>query len=104
MAVSIIFQNNRYQNDYHQYVADTPEDVKKIRVSPSDMGSEVYVISEKKTYILDSKRTWHVKLVNTSGSGSGSGGDGVVDGGTIECDHNHVDESTIWEPLPEPTE
>ena len=99
MAVSIIFQNNRYQNDYHQYVADTPDDVRKIRVSPSDMGSEVYVISEKKTYILDSNRTWHVKLVNTSGSGNG---DGVVDGGTIECDHNHVDESTIWEPLPEP--
>ena len=100
MAVSIIFQNNRYQNDYHQYVADTPDDVKKIRVSPADMGSEVYVISEKKTYILDSNRTWHVKLVNTSGSGSS--GDGVVDGGTIECDHNHVDENTIWENLPEP--
>jgi hypothetical protein len=100
MAVSIIFQNNRYQNDYHQYVADTPDDVKKIRVSPSDMGSEVYVISEKKTYILDSNRTWHVKIVNTSGSGSG---DDIVDGGTIECDHNHVDESTVWEPIPEPS-
>ncbi len=101
MAVSIIFQNNRYQNDYHQYVADTPDDVRKIRVSPSDMGSEVYVISEKKTYILDSNRTWHVKLVNTSGSGNGGvNGDGTVDGGTIECDHNHIDESTIWGTLP----
>lgn len=108
MAVSIVFQNNRYQNDYHQYVADTPDDVKKIRVNPSDMGSEVYVISEKKTYILDSNRTWHLKLVNTSGSGSGNGGvdadgDGIIDGGTIECDHNHVDENTVWDNLPEPS-
>ena len=61
MAVSIIFQNNRYQNDFHQYVADTPDDVKKIRVNPSDMGSEVYVISEKKTYILPKKT---VKILN----------------------------------------
>ena len=90
MAVSIIFQNNRYQNDYHKYVADTSEDVKKIRISPSDMGSEVYVISEKKTYILDSKRTWHAK------SGNSNGDD------TIECDHNHVDENTVWGTLPEP--
>ena len=68
------------------------------------MGSEVYVISEKKTYILDGNRTWHLKLVNTSGSGNGgvdADGDGIIDGGTIECDHNHVDESTIWGTLPE---
>lgn len=101
MAVSIIFQNNRYQNDYHQYVADTPDDVKKIRVTPADMGSEVYVISEKKTYILDSNRTWHLKVVNTTGSG-GTGDNNDVDGGTIECEHNHVDENTVWESLPEP--
>ena len=71
-----------------------------MKVSPAEMGSEVYIISEKKTYILDSKRVWHVKLANASGSGGTE--DGVVDGGTIECDHNHVDENTIWENLPEP--
>jgi hypothetical protein len=49
------------------------------------MGSEVYVISEKKTYILDSKRVWHAKA------------DG--DNSVIECDC--VEESTIWEQIPE---
>lgn len=93
MAVSKIFQNNRYQNDYFYFVADTPEDVKKIRVSSTYFGSELYVISEKKTYILDSKGVWHPKGNSNFGTN-----DGVLDGGTIECDC--VEESTIWEDLP----
>ena len=79
MAVSKIFQNNRYQAFYFQYVADTTEDIKKIKVSTSHMGSEVYVIETQKTYILDSKGVWHSK----------------VDNDTIVCDC--VEESTIWQ-------
>lgn len=85
MSVVKTFQNNRYSTTYNKYVADTVEDVKKIKVGPSLMGSEVYVIANKKTYILDSKRTWHSKRDN--------------DGDTIECDC--VEESTIWDPIPE---
>ena len=96
MAVSKIFQNNRYQNDYIYYVVDTPEDVKKIKVTSAYLGSELYVISEKKTYILDSKGVWHPKAENKSGSGSDD--DFVFDGGTIECDC--VEESTICEDIP----
>ena len=50
------------------------------------MGNEVYVIQTKKTYILDSKGIWYSKK------------DG--DDSTIECDC--VEESTIWEELPNP--
>lgn len=77
-----LFQNNRYQADYVKYIADTAEDVKKIRVTPSQMGNEVYVIATKKTYILDSCGIWHSK----------------ADGEIIAC--NCVEESTIWEELP----
>ncbi len=86
MAFAKVFQNNRYQAYYVQFVADTVEDVKRLPVSQLSMGSEVYVISEKKTYILDSKRVWHAKAEN--------------DDSVIECDC--VEESTIWENLPEP--
>ena len=85
MASVKIFQNNRYQSHFVQFVADTPEDVKKLRVSSLSMGSEVYVISEKKTYILDGKKTWQAKAEN--------------DDSVIECDC--VEESTIWEQIPE---
>ena len=88
MAYQKVFQGNRYTNNYHEYVADTAEDVKKIKVVPKqNMGCEVYVIETKKTYILDSKGAWHPK----------SG-----DGDSIECDC--IEESTIWEDLPNPVE
>ena len=83
MSAQKLFQGNRYQNSFIMYVADTAEDVKKIKVSSAHMGSEVYVIETKKTYILDSKGTWHSK----------------ADDSTIECDC--VEESTIWEDLKE---
>lgn len=88
MAFQKIFQGNRYTNNYHEYVADTPEDVKRIKISPSgqNMGCEVYVISTQKTHILDSKGVWHPK---------GEEGD------TITCDC--VEELTIWEDLPNST-
>lgn len=83
MAFSKLFQNNRYQANYIQFVADTAEDVKRIRVSSSHIGSEVYVIDTKKTYVLDSKGVWHSKVAG--------------DGDQIICDC--VEESTIWEDL-----
>ena len=78
-----LFQNNRYQAGYTEYIADTADDVKKIKVTAVQMGSEVYVIETKKTYVLDSKGTWHSKN---------------GDGDTIICDC--VEESTIWEEIP----
>lgn len=81
-----MYQNNRYQSHYVRFVADTAEDVKKLRVADLAMGSEVYVIQEKRTYILGSDEVWYSKAVN----------DDVV----IECDC--VEESTIWEDLPQP--
>ena len=44
MASIKVFQNNRYQSHYVHFVADTAEDVKKLRVATLAMGSEVYVI------------------------------------------------------------
>ena len=90
MSTFKIFQKGAYVNNYIKYVADTEEDVKKIKILPNggSMGNEVYVISTKKTYILDSKGKWHSKAT----------GDDTV----IECDC--VEESTIWEELKVPTE
>lgn len=44
------------------------------------MGSEVYVIENSSTYILDSKKTWHSKNNQD----------------IIVCDCDCVEESTIW--------
>jgi hypothetical protein len=52
-------------------------------VADLTMGSEVYVIQEKRTYILGSDKTWYSKAVN--------------DDAIIECDC--VEELTIWEDL-----
>lgn len=89
MAFQKTYQGNRHTNNYSEYVADTPEDVKKIQISSTgaNMGSEVYVISTHKIYVLNSKHTWYPK---------------GEDGEPIECDC--VEESTIWEDLPNPTE
>ena len=81
-----LYQNNRYQNSYVKFVADSIEDVKRIRVNSVNIGSEVYVIETKKTYILDSKGNWHSKATN--------------DNDIITCDC--VEESTVWEELPNP--
>lgn len=84
--VQKIYQNSRYLGNIAQYVADTVEDVKEIKLLPGSMGCEVYVIETKTTYILDSKYVWHSKTSDD----------------TIEC--NCIEESTIWDTLPEPTE
>lgn len=85
MSAQKIFQNNRYQSSYIKFVADTAEDVKKIKVAATHMGSEVYVIDTQKTYILDSKGVWHSRITG--------------DGDAIICDC--VEESTVWEEIPE---
>ena len=82
-----IFQNNKYSSSFSKYVADFVEDVRKIRVSKDQTGSEVYVIENKKTYILDSKGVWHNKAKDSES------------GDTIVCDC--VEESTIWEDMPQ---
>jgi hypothetical protein len=89
MAVLKILQKGQYVNNYVQFVADTEEDVKKIKILPNggSMGNEVYVISSQKTYILNSKGVWHSKAIG--------------DDSKIECDC--IEESTVWEDLPEPT-
>jgi hypothetical protein len=65
-----------------EYVADTKEDV--ARISKCVMGSTVYVIHTKETYMIDSKGVWYP--VNS-------------DDDPIQCDC--VEESTIWEDLKE---
>lgn len=86
MASLKIFQKGNYVNNYVKFVADTEEDVKKIKILPNggSMGNEVYVIATQKKYILDSKGIWHSKAIG--------------DNSIIECDC--VEESTIWEELP----
>lgn len=88
MSTLKIFQKGAYVNNYVKYVADTEEDVKTIKILPNggSMGNEVYVIATQKTYILDSAGIWHSKAIG--------------DGSIIECDC--VEESTIWEDLPNP--
>lgn len=78
-----IYQNDQYVNNYIRFVADTEAEISKIKVTASNMGSEVYAIDTQETYILDSACVWHSKKVG---------------GGTIDCDC--VEESTIWEDLP----
>ena len=46
MAIIKIYQNGRPINNYCRFIADTEEDVKKIKILPKggSMGNEVYVI------------------------------------------------------------
>ena len=84
-----IRQNDKYLGNFACYVADTIEDVKSIRLYPGSMGSEVYVIANKTTYILDSEYKWHSKAVSSE-----SGDDIII------CDC--IEESTIWDTLSDP--
>ena len=85
-----IFSNDRYSNSYRSFVADKESDVPKIKVAlnGTNMGSEVYVIETSKTYVLGSDNVWYSR--------------GAGDDSKIECDC--IEESTIWEDLPNPTE
>ena len=79
------FQNGKYVYNYKRFVADTDEDVKKIKVdiNGSMIGCEVYVVTTGKTYVLGSGKTWY-----------------AATGEKIECDcSNMTPESTIWSDL-----
>lgn len=70
-----------------KYVADTLEDAKLIPVDAksANMGSECYVITTGKGYILGSGSTWYSK---------------AGDGDKFECNCGDiVQESTIWESI-----
>lgn len=79
--ISKIKQGTRTLYTLSEYVVDDLEDVAKL--PRCLMGSTVYVIHTKETYMADSKGIWYP--VNSSGN-------------PIECDC--VEESTIWENFP----
>lgn len=77
-----LMQSGRTTYGVAEYVADEKTDVAKI--PRCVMGSTVYVIHTKETYMIDSKGVWYAV---------DSEGDPVI------CDC--VEESTIWEDLKE---
>lgn len=79
--ISKIKQGTRTLYTLSEYVVDDLEDVAKL--PRCLMGSTVYVIHTKETYMADSKGIWYP--VNSSGN-------------PIECDC--IEESTIWENFP----
>lgn len=84
--VKKVSQNNKRAYDVIEYVADTLDDVKKL--PKSGMGSTVFVIATKNTYMCDSTQmTWH-NISITSGGGEPP----------IQCDC--VSEMTIWDDIP----
>lgn len=80
--ISKIRQGTRTLYTLSEYVVDDVEDVAKL--PRCSMGSTVYVIHTKETYMADSKGAWYP--VNS-------------DSDPIPCDC--IEESTIWEELPE---
>ena len=77
-----LMQSGRTTYGVAEYVADTKEDV--TRIPKCVMGSTVYIIHTKETYMIDSQGTWYA--VDSEGD-------------PITCDC--VEESTIWEDLKE---
>ena len=77
-----LMQSGRTTYGVAEYVADTKEDV--ARIPKCVMGSTVYIIHTKETYMIDSQGTWYA---------ADSEGDPIV------CDC--VEEATIWEDLKE---
>lgn len=75
-------QSGRTTYGVSEYVADEKTDVSKI--PKCVMGSTVYIIHTKETYMIDSKGVWY----STNS-----------DGEPITCDC--VEESTIWGELTE---
>ena len=80
--ISKIRQGTRTLYTLSEFVVDNVEDVAKLPKSP--MGSTVYVIHTKETYMADSQGIWYP----TTG-----------DNPPVECDC--VEELTVWGDLPE---
>ena len=80
--ISKIRQGTRTLYTLSEFVVDDVEDVAKL--PKSSMGSTVYVIHTKETYMADSQGIWYP----TTG-----------DNPPVECDC--VEELTIWGDLPE---
>ena len=80
--ISKIRQGTRTLYTLSEFVVDNIEDVAKLPKSP--MGSTVYVIHTKETYMADSQSIWYPT---------------VGDNPPVECDC--VEELTIWGDLPE---
>lgn len=77
-------QGNRFVYDFSKWVVDDVSDISKIPACP--MGSTVYVIHTKETYMIDSNKVWYP----TSS-----------DAPPVECDC--VEEMTIWQDLGDKT-
>jgi hypothetical protein len=58
---SIIKQNDNVSPYIIEYIADTPEDIKKLPTTIANPGSTCLVASDSSVYILNNKREW-VKL------------------------------------------
>ena len=66
--VKKLSQGNRYSYTYYKWICDDVEDISLIPESP--MGSTVFVIHTKETYVIDSKKSWH--LITSSNASSAS--------------------------------
>ena len=80
--ITKIRQGTRVSYNLSEFVVDDLSDVALL--PRCAMGSTVYVIHTKDTYIIDSKGIWYPK---------------TSDNDPIVCDC--VEESTIWDELPE---
>ena len=56
--IRILSQNNKKAYDLITYIADTTEDFQEIDTTKFPMGTECYVISEQKWYMLNSSKEW----------------------------------------------
>jgi hypothetical protein len=80
--ISKLRQGNKVAQNLAEYVVDDIADLSKL--PKAFMGSTVYVIHTQETYMIDSKGIWYPM---------------DSDSPPVECDC--VEESTIWEELPE---
>lgn len=92
---------NELQTGVKRYVCDTKDELSKIDLRTTRMGSTCYVIKTKETYILSGEWKW-VLMRNASGSGSGGGSsdeggsDGGQDGGETDPSAD-TDVIHIWD-------
>ncbi len=93
---------NERQTGVKRYVCDKSDELSKIDLRTTVMGSTCFVIEEDANYILNSSWEWKaVKNYGGGGSGSGSGSDSSSDdepSDTIPSDTPIDEENTyIWD-------